>query len=297
MQVRGKSRWGAVAAVAMSVSLASCAASSRPAASGPDSPAPAWEETPVPTVPPAPVTPPPTPAPLPTRAVGRDDVKARKGEPVGPVLTYLGVARADGLPVDPPSVEGGLPTWVVGAGAGFILVVEAKPGLAGHEVARRIFVHKPDDPTARPDLELIVSRPLGDGSPKVCDRRRPDIGGIPAASGFGETQTIADTLNDMACRFETFNDPESACTVDKNGDFRFASDDTTQQFCMIVARAWAFPEGDTIVTARVRDMKGNPGPAKKIRIRRPKAPKVPPTPAVAPTPKPTGPKALPTRGA
>ncbi len=252
-------------------------------------------ETPIPTVPPA--TPPPEgqapPTPLPTRPVGKDQVKAGKGQPIGPVITHFGAARADGLPVQPASVENGIPTYLTQAGAGFILVVEAKPGLSGHEVARRVYAHSPGDPTVRPDLEIISNRPLGDGSAAVCDRLRPNIGGIPAAKSFAETEEITAAINDFSCRFETHNDNESACTVNQNGDFSFVSPDTTQQFCMVVARAWAFPVGDTILTVRVRDVQGNPGPPKQLRIRRPKDTPLPQPTAVPPTP--AGPKPLPTR--
>ncbi|GBD26995.1 hypothetical protein HRbin30_02339 [bacterium HR30] len=251
-------------------------------------------DTPVPTVAPSTPTPTPPPTPLPTRPVGREEVKPRKGQAVGPVITHFGAARADGIPVTPVATEKGIPTYLTGAGAGFILVVEAKPGLAGHEVGRRVFAHVPDDPTVRPDLEIISNRPLGNGDPRVCDSRRPDIGGIPAAPSFAETQAITDAINDFACRFETHNDNESACTVNASGDFAFVNPETTQQFCMAVARAWEFPVGDTILTVRVRDVKGNPGPPKKLRIRRPAQPPSP-RPGSVPSPTPAGPKPLPTR--
>ena len=42
---------------------------------------------------------------------------------------------------------------------------------------------------------------------------------------------------------------------------------TTMQFCIPIARAWAFPEGDTVVAARVRDVTRQIGPEKQIVIR------------------------------
>jgi len=252
-------------------------------------------ETPAPTVPPVTATPQPerTPTPLPTRPVGRENVKARKGQAIGPIITHFGAARADGQPVPPAAIEKGIPTYLTQAGAGFILVVEAKPGLSGHEVARRVFAYAADDPSVRPDLEIISNRPLGDGSTAVCDRLRPNIGGIPAAQSFAETPEITAAINDFSCRFETHNDNESACTVNQSGDFAFVNAETTQQFCMVVARAWAFPVGDTILTVRVRDVQGNPGPPKQLRIRRPKETPKPKAPTPVPTP--SGPKPLPTR--
>ncbi len=290
------------ATLSIACALAACSTAKPPAPATPETGKPPVEaiipqadETRVPTVPPATPTPVPTAAPLSTRPIGRDDVKASKDRPIGPIITHFGAARADGLPVKPTSIDGGIPTYVAAAGSGFMLVIEAKPGLSNHEVGRRVFVSQPDDPTVRPDLEIISDKNMGDGSPRICDRMRPDIGGIPAAKSFAETQQITDAINDLSCRFETFNESESACTVTENGDFSFVNKDTTQQFCMIVARAWGFPVGDTILTVRVRDIKGNVGPSKRIRIRRPVQVAPPPTsPPAAPTP--SGPKPLPTRG-
>lgn len=281
--------WSVSGAIVVALGLPACGARKQGAQLPMASPV---VDTPVPTVAPSTPSPTPPPTPLPTRPVGREDVKPKKGQAIGPVITHFGAARADGLPVPPATVEKGIPTYVTNTGAGFILVVEAKPGLAGHEVGRRVFAHVPNDPTVRPDLEIISNRPLGNSDPRVCDSRRPDIGGIPAAASFAETQAIADAINDFACRFETHNDHESACTVNQSGDFAFVNPETTQQFCMAVARAWGFPVGDTILTVRVRDVRGNPGPAKQIRIRRPSET---PAPRVLPSPTPAGPKPLPTR--
>jgi hypothetical protein len=290
-------------AVALTLSLSACTVA-KPAARQA-----MYEETAVPTVGAA-ATPTPTPpvaaepvdaskpgskpAAVATRAVGTID-KPKPGQIIGPDITHLGAARADGTAV-PGGLEGGIPTFTSSAGSGFIMVIEGKPGLGGHEVGRRVYAHLKDDATVRPDLEILVSRDLGDGSPVVCDRMKPNIGGIPGSPkvDWSETQVVADRINDLTCRFESFNESDSSCTQTASGDFSFISQDTTQQFCMIVAKAWAFPEGDTLVTVRLRDMKGNPGPAKQMRVRRIKSP--PKT--VAPTPQPTSskPKSLPTRG-
>jgi hypothetical protein len=249
--------------------------------------------SPVPTVPPA------TPgAALPTRPVPNPNLKATKGHPIGPIITHFGAARADGNLYEPTSVDKeGVPTYENPVGSGFMIVVEAKPGPSNYEVAKSIFSYDPNDPKRRPDLQLESNRPLGDGSVAVCDRRRPNIGGIPAIDppSFKETQKISDTLNDMACRFETFLTPEGACTVAKNGDFAFANPDSSMQFCMVVAHAWAFPEGTTELRVRVLDTGGHPGPVKRMKIYRPKL-----VPRPKPTPKPAAekkakPEKLPTR--
>jgi hypothetical protein len=178
-------------------------------------------------------------------------------------------------------------------GSGFQLVVEGKPGKSGYDVGRRVFVHSATDPKMRPDLEMTFDRPLGDGSEVVCDRMRPNIGGVPAVNPatWAETQKVTDAINDIGCRFEVFLESESSCTLGKNEDWQFRDPATKVQFCMTVAKAWNFPVGDTIVSVRLRDTGGNPGPAKKFRISRPKdAPT--PRPRVQPTPTKKG---LPTR--
>ncbi len=252
---------------ALMVVLSACAA--KTPVKGPKAVAEAYQETPVPTVPPSTPTPVSTATALPT---GKKEAKARKGEPIGPVVTYLGAARADGTTVEPKSVDRrGIPTYASAVGSGFILVVEAKPGASGLQPARRVFAYVPGDPKSRPDLEIEATRDMGDGSREVCDRSRPKIGGIPGINppSFAETQRVSDAINDLACRFETFVESDSSCTQAKNGDYSFVSKESTTQFCMIVARAWAFPAGETLLSVRVRDSDGNPGPVKRMRILRP----------------------------
>jgi hypothetical protein len=230
----------------------------------------AYQPTPVPTVPPG--TPPPQAAgtPLPTRGI-RKAVKARPGQPIGPVVTFFGAARADGTMVKPESAKHGISTYLTSVGSGFILVVEAKPGPSGLDVGKSVFSYVADDPKQQPDLQIESNRNLGDGSRAVCDKRLPNIGGIPGIPrpSFAPRQRISDALNDFACRFETFVESGSSCTKEANGDYSFVKPDTTTQFCMIVARAWAFPVGDTMLTVRLLDTEGNPGPIEHVRFHRP----------------------------
>jgi hypothetical protein len=235
----------------------------------------------------------PTPVdakPLATRPIENPESAKLKasGKVIGPEITFFGIARADGRPYEAdPEKKDGIPVFSNFVGSGFLIVVEAKPGMSNVAIGRRLFVLDPDDPKKRPDLEIQVARPLGDGSKDVCDARRPNIGGIPAINppSFAETAEISATLNDFSCRFEIFTASGESCTVGKFGDFSFVEKDTDTQFCMVVARAWNFEYGDTLVSARLRDEKGNPGPVSKFWLRRPKDR---PTPApVARTPKPT----------
>jgi hypothetical protein len=248
-----------------------------------------YTPTPAPTVPPPASTGFPTPRPKPTPKIG----PGGKIEPIGPEITFLGITRADGRAIEPTAGADGTPIFSNYVGSGFQLVIEAKPGASGVDPARRVFVHSASDPSMRPDLELQVDRPLGDGSTVVCDRTRPKIGGVPAINppAWDEKQEIADTLNDMSCRFEVFLESDSSCTLGKNEDWQFRDPETKIQFCMTVAKAWNFPIGDTMVSARVRDTAGNVGPVKRIRIHRPKEA---PTPRPRAKPTPTS-KSLPTR--
>jgi hypothetical protein len=246
--------------------------------------------TPVPTVPPRTPTPAKA-APIPTRPIKSAEAEQAKkaGKEVGPKVTFAGIARADGHRKEPESIgKDGIPVYESVVGSGFLLVVEGKPGISNLEVGRRLFVHDPKDPKARPDVEIQVDRDLADGSAAVCDRMRPNIGGIPGINppSFAETQKIADALNDLSCRFETFIERASACTVNRFGDFDYLGEDSTIQFCMIVARAWRFPIGDTLVSVRLRDSEGNPGPVAKFRLRRPKERPRPTQPKLVPTPTP-----------
>jgi len=233
--------------------------------------APDMEDTPVPTVPPSTPTPDVTPAPLATRPVGKQ-IKGAKGRPIGPVVTFFGAARADGNTVEPTSVDkNGIATYTSSVGSGFMIVVEAKPGESEAEVARRVFSYVPNDPKEQPDLQIETNRDMGNGSRDVCDRQRPKIGGIPGIkpANFSQTQAISDALNDFACRFETFIESDSSCTMTKNGDFSYVSKDSAVQFCMMIARAYQFPVGETLLTVRLRDVDGNVGPTKQMRILRP----------------------------
>jgi hypothetical protein len=156
-----------------------------------------------------------------------------------------------------------------GGGRG-LLVVEGRPGASSLPVASELM---PESVEARPDLQLLASRPLGNGSDVVCDRGpAPPIGmggGIPAVEppDFGETQAVTDAINDFACRFAVQPSREDACTLDNLGNFDFVSPATTLQFCSQVASVAAFPPGDTLLTARLRDVGGNLGPPSQVVIR------------------------------
>jgi hypothetical protein len=226
---------------------------------------------------------------LAVRPVGDDKASAaakRAGKDIGPVITFAGIARADGARVEPAGKTAqGVTIYHHPVGSGFMVVIEGKPGISNVENGRSIYRYSADDPTQRPDLEIEVDRPLGDGSPAVCDARRPKIGGVPAIDppSFAETETISATLNDLSCRFETFIESNASCTVNQYGDFEFLGKESKVQFCLVIARSWAFQSGDTLVSVRLRDTDGNPGPVSRFVLRY----KPNPTPKKQPTPQPT----------
>lgn len=155
--------------------------------------------------------------------------------------------------------------------SGFLIYIEARPGISGLPVATVTFESSPADPNVLPDLQVLVSRPLGNGSLAVCDAGpAPPIGGVPATTpaAFGGSQAVADAINDLGCRFDARSATAQACTRDNFGTYGFTAASTVQ-FCTSpgVGAELAFPVGDTIVTARVRDVAGQPGQAMSIAIR------------------------------
>ena len=276
-----------VATTGLLILAAGCSARQQPPTPVPV-PTPVATQFVMPTVPPG--TPlPPGGTPLPTRPLKNPEAEKAKqaGKSIGGVVTFAGIARADGKPVKPESVNAdGVPVFIHYVGSGFLLVVEGKPGISNLELGRRIFAYDPEDPSQRPDVEIQANQPLGNGSTAVCDQRRPNIGGIPAIDppSFAETKEIAATLNDFSCRLQTFIQSSESCTLDEYGDFSFLKPDSTNQFCMVIARAWNFPQGDTLVSVRLRDNEGNPGPVSRFILRRTVRPTPTPAPYVAPTP-------------
>jgi len=189
-------------------------------------------------------------------------------------MTFLGVARPDDLLAEPVGVTPeGVPIYERPFGFGFTLVAEGKPGPSRRPVGTFSFRWDPGDPSVRPDIEVILSRPLGDGSLAVCDNAPPSTGGVPASASFAQTQAISDAINDLGCRFvDGSGNPRGrsageACTRFPDGEFRFVGDGTTVQFCAPVVEWFAFPPGDTLVTVRLRDIAGDSSSPLRMIIR------------------------------
>ena len=156
--------------------------------------------------------------------------------------------------------------------SGFIIYIEAQPGISRLPLGTTTFNSDPGDPGVLPDLQIVVSRALGNGSPTVCDDGpSPPIGGVPATVPrmFTGTQAVANAVNDLACRFDSRSSTMQACTRDSFGNYGFTNAGATVQFCtsLGVGTELAFPFGDTIVCARVRDVAGQPGQPSCIAIR------------------------------
>jgi hypothetical protein len=206
----------------------------------------------------------------------------------GPMITYFGVTRADSFSLAPTDFDdAGRPIYVRPFGFSLSLVVEAAPGNSQIPVGQSAYAAD-----GLPDLQMIVSRPLGDGSTVVCDRLPPTLGGVPATSPFAFADGAAEiaAINDLGCRVDdgqgnpTARFAGNACTLDRDGDYAFVDVRTTAQFCLPIAAPWAFPLGDTIVAARVRDAAGNLGPQREIVVRNAGSTSTSPTPATPTAP-------------
>jgi hypothetical protein len=192
----------------------------------------------------------------------------------GADITYVGLARADDRVIDPVGMTiQGWPIYERELGYLFSVVVEAKPGPSRRPVGLSAFNFNASDPNVRPDFEIIVSRPLGDGSAAVCDNMLPMIGGVPASPNFNATQAISNAINDFACRFVNGaglprgRSSGEACTLFGDGEYRFVVGSSTAQFCAGIAEPFGFAIGDTIVTVRVRDVAGNPSAETSFVVR------------------------------
>jgi hypothetical protein len=190
----------------------------------------------------------------------------------GPEITHLGLATADDRPLLPSAVDDeGRAVFVRPFGQGMTVVVEARPGVSGRRVGSS--THSPQGQT--PDLQVLVSRPLGDGDATVCEADGRG-GGIPAVPSldFAPDPTTVAAINDLGCRAVSRRalSGTTFCTrnpfeVASGQPFIAVSRESPAQFCIPIARAWAFPVGDTIVAARVRDDAGNLGPVREMVVR------------------------------
>jgi len=164
-------------------------------------------------------------------------------------------------------------------GTGFSLVIEGRPGGTRSPIGSTTFNSDPNDPTALPYLLIEASRSLGDGSADVCDDSIAMSGGVPAVNppDFSTSQQVADAINDFACRFKDGGGARSgrgaaeACTSFPDGSYHLifsnGATPSTIQFCGQITGPIAFPAGDTLVTARIRDLANHISSPAQIIIR------------------------------
>jgi len=187
----------------------------------------------------------------------------------GPVVTFLGITRADDTLVDPePDTVDGAPVYKRATGAGFRLIVEGKPGLSGAPLGDSTYR---EDLAGFPDLQVEVSPyPLGNGDQAVC------TGGVPATdpASFDPTATNIATVNDLSCRFRDGQgfplgvSPADACVkMEPSAEYGYVNPESTLEFCGFITNPLAFQPGDTVITVRLRDVECNPGPPARMVIR------------------------------
>jgi hypothetical protein len=230
-------------------------------------------------------------APTPTASATRTPTIPGAGTPsatptatatlaIGPAITFFGLASADDS-LQPTPAGPGIPVYERPFGFSFSLVIEAGRSTAtcGADLCspgNSTFV-----PGGAPDVQVQVTRPLGDGSAAVCDDGvgdPPVFGGVPAIDppNFDAPQSIGDTLNDLGCRFidgvgqrtsRTCGAVSGSCVRFEDGEYACVHPDSRAQFCAPVPMTMQFPPGDTLVSARVRDVAGNLGPVSQIIVR------------------------------
>jgi hypothetical protein len=212
--------------------------------------------------------------------------------PAGPAITYFGLAQADGQPLHSTvRDDADRPVFTRQNGQGFLLIVEARAGADGKRAGKWTVPYTEAGTTKDPDLQVILSRDLGNGDPAVCDVTPPNFGGVPATVPFAFDASAAarDHVADMGCRFNDGAgnrqgrvDRTLACTKSADGDFTFVDRGSAIQYCTDpIAPPWAFASGDTIVAARVKDGSGTFGPTSEIVVRVGDSPTA--TPTVTPT--------------
>lgn len=218
------------------------------------------------------VTPPPPATATVTRTRTISPTPTPTSNARGPEITFFGLTRADDIRMQPTGVENGVTVYQPAFGFAFSLVIEAKPGPSRARVGNSTYIDG-----GSPDLQIQVTRPLGNGSTLVCDDAPPTLGGVPPINppSFADTPANADRFNDLGCRFIDGGGNKvgrqcgdsTACVLGEDGIFGCATSDATIQFCGFVGQALTFPRGDTLVTARVRDVQGNLGAPRQMLIR------------------------------
>ncbi len=150
----------------------------------------------------------------------------------------------------------------------FVIVVEGRPGVSGAPVGTSLG----PGGDGRPDLQIQNSRDMGNGSLTVCDTGPPSQGGggVPGVwpPNFEASNSfVTAALQDFACRFDPSVSATAPCTIlDAGREPSLVKPMSTAQFCNFVAATAAFPAGENILTVRLRDVLGHPGPTVQIVV-------------------------------
>lgn len=191
--------------------------------------------------------------------------------PRPPEIVAFGVARADDLVQTADGLDAqGRPIFVRVQGQGMNLFVEGRRG--SFPIDENAY-----DPSGAspPGIEILVSRQLGNGSRAVCDYDPPRVGGIPGTDPpvFSDDPQVRDAIADLGCRINDGTGlprarrSSAACTRDTGAVYDFTNPLSEVQFCLPVAKAWAFQPGDTIVAVRLRDVRGYVSAVREIVVR------------------------------
>jgi hypothetical protein len=194
--------------------------------------------------------------------------------PFGPEITFFGIAQADNVVRTPNgTTDDGVPLYDWPTQAGFIVVVEGRPGTSNRQINLTCGIMGLPECSGRAPVQIIADRALGNGSSAVCDTTPPNIGGVPAVPDlvFGSDQSTTNAINDFACRFDTHPQTTVACTFDELGNFSYVDSRTTAQFCSVPAlgQELALKPGITRFKAQLADVSGNIGSMSEIAIRVP----------------------------
>jgi hypothetical protein len=191
-------------------------------------------------------------------------------------VSFVGLTRPDGVLIDPSGMtQQGQLIFDRPFGYAFVVVIEGKRGPNRRPVGLSTFDSSSNNPAVRPALQVIVSQALGNGSTTVCDDRPPTIGGVPASTSFALTQPISNAINDFACRFVDGSGRQmgrgsalDSCIKYPDDISRFANQqESSAQFCALIAPPFSFPVGNTTITVRLSDVDGQPGPPLSFVVR------------------------------
>jgi hypothetical protein len=216
----------------------------------------------------------------PTRTITRTPT-ATIPRPVGPEITYFGIAAADGTLRTPiGQTADGVPIFDFPNNFGFLIVAEARSGTSRVRVAQCGTMGVGlsgacDDGVAA--LKIISDKPLGNGSGEVCDDGplgEEPLGGVPSVPSLDLNVAPSSTINDMACRFDVHPNSMVACTLDEGGNFRWVRDRegdpvvSSIQFCSapVLGLELALPSGLTRLKLQLKDEARNLGNQAQIAI-------------------------------